>query len=242
MTADRKTAFVTGALFIATFITSIAAMLLYEPTLNAANSLLSSSAENRILLGGFLEMLLIVANVGTAVVLYRVLKRKSQTLSIAYVTARLVESGFIAVGLLSLLTLVTINQNGAPADQATTNAIGQSLVALHDWTFLLGPGWIVGLGNGLILGYVMFRHSLVPRGLAIFGLVGGPLILLSGTAILFGAFDAGAAPQVIATVPEFIWEAGLGVYLMVKGFRPAATAEVGGRVSPIKEPVIAPAI
>lgn len=220
MKLDRKYSLATGALFIVTYVTSIAAMLLYTPTLDATTTLLGSRAENQILLGGFLEMLLIVANIGTAVALYPVLKRRFQALSISYVAARLVESGFIAVGLLSMLALVTMNQDHSGGSVATLNTVGQSLVAIHDWTFLLGPGWVVGVGNGLILGYMMFRSGLVPKGMAIFGLVGGPLIVLSGTAILFGAFEAGSGPQIIATVPEFIWELALGVYLLVKGFKP----------------------
>ncbi len=240
MTSDRKTAFAAGALFIATFITSIWAMLLYKPTIDASTTLLTSGAENRILFGGFLEMLLIVANIGTAVVLFPVLKRKSEFLSISFVTARLVESGFIAVGILSLLALVTVNQDLAGTDPAVLNVVGESLVAIHDWTFQLGPGWVVGLGNGLILGYVMFRYNLVPRGMAAFGLVGGPAILLSGTAVLFGVIEPGSGPQILATAPEFIWEASLGIYLMVKGFKTVRPESVRATESgPIGVPVAA---
>lgn len=219
MNPDRRAAFLTGALFIATFVTSIAAMLLYKPTLDAPGELLSAGADSRILLGGLLEMLLIVANIGTAVVLYPILRRKEPTVSLSYVSARLVECAFIATGLLSMLTLVSLNQNPGGTDDATLEAVGRMLIQLHDWTFLLGPGWIVGLGNGLLLGYVMYRHALVPRPMASLGLIGGPLILLSGTAILLGLSEAGELPQVVATVPEFIWEASLGIYLMVRGFK-----------------------
>jgi hypothetical protein len=80
---------------------------------------------------------------------------------------------------------------------------------------------VVGLGNGLILGYLMYRSRLVPRGMAVLGLVGGPLILLSGAAVLMGVIDAGSAWQLVATIPEFFWELSLGVYLIVKGFKPS---------------------
>jgi hypothetical protein len=92
-------------------------------------------------------------------------------------------------------------------------------VAVHDWTFLLGPGWVVGIGNGLILGYLMWASRLVPRRMAILGLVGGPLIILSGTLVLFGVIEPGSSAQAIATIPEFFWELSLGIYLIVKGFR-----------------------
>jgi hypothetical protein len=98
---------------------------------------------------------------------------------------------------------------------------GRSLVAIHNWTFLLGPGWVVGIGNGLMLGYLMYRSGLVPRGMAMLGLIGGPLIIISGTAVLFGVIDRGSTAQAIATIPEFIWELSLGIYLVVKGFKPA---------------------
>jgi uncharacterized protein DUF4386 len=100
-------------------------------------------------------------------------------------------------------------------------AVGVALAAIKDWTFLLGPGFIVGLGNGLILGYLMYRSGLVPRKMAVLGLVGGPLICLSGIAVLFDIFQQGGAGQGIATIPEFLWELSLGIYLTVKGFRPS---------------------
>jgi hypothetical protein len=70
-----------------------------------------------------------------------------------------------------------------------------------------------------LLGYLMYRSGLVPRPLAAFGLIGGALICISGVLVMFGAFDQGGVGQSIATIPEFIWELGLGIYLTVKGFR-----------------------
>lgn len=92
---------------------------------------------------------------------------------------------------------------------------------MKDWTFLLGPGFIVGLGNGLMLGYLMYRSGLVPRPMAALGLVGGPLVAATGIAIMFGLFEAGSALQLVATIPEIRWEASLGIWLTVKGFRPS---------------------
>jgi hypothetical protein len=100
--------------------------------------------------------------------------------------------------------------------------VAYSLAALKDWTFLLGPGWVVGWGNGLILGYLMYRSGLVPRKMTWLGLAGGPLIVVSGTLVLLGAADAGGALQGIATIPEFLWELCLGIYCTAKGFRPSA--------------------
>ena len=132
------------------------------------------------------------------------------------------ECVFIAVGILSLLTVATLRQEAAVADAGSLVAVGKSIVALRDWTFLLGPGFVVGVGNGLILGYLMYRSRLVPRAMALLGLIGGPLIIASGTAVLFGVIEAGSVWQVIATIPEFFWELSLGIWLIVKGFNPSA--------------------
>jgi Domain of unknown function (DUF4386) len=221
----RRTAFVVGLLFIITFVASIpAALVLYTPVLDHTDYILGAGADSRIALGAFLEMILIVANIGTAVVLFPILRRQNEALSLGYVTARVMESVFIAVGLLSLLAIVTLRQDlagTAGADAASLDSVGRSLVAVHDWTFLLGPGWVVGVGNGLLLGYLMYRSGLVPRGMAMLGLVGGPLIIISGTAVLFDVIEPSSSAQVIATIPEFFWELSLGIYLMVNGFKPS---------------------
>ena len=214
---------VTGVLFLITFVTSIpAALFLYNPVLDNARYIVGAGADTRVAFGAFLEMVLIVANIGTAVALFPILKRQNEALSLGYVTARLVECAFIAVGLLSLMAIVTLRQDiGGVAGASSLIPVGRSLVAIHDWTFVLGPGWVVGLGNGLILGYLMYRSGLVPRGMAMLGLVGGPLIIASGTAVLFDVIEPGSTGQVIASIPEFFWELSLGIYLIVKGFRPS---------------------
>jgi hypothetical protein len=189
--------------------------------------IVGAGADTSVSLGAFLELILIIANIGTAVVLFPILRRVNEILALGYVTARVVECVFIAVGILSLLTVVTLRQEAAAgADAGSLVAVGQSLVALHDWTFLLGPGFVVGIGNGLMLGYLMYRSALVPRGMAMLGLIGGPLVCASGIAILFGVFEAGSVWQAIATIPEFFWELSLGIWLTVRGFNPSALASV----------------
>ena len=166
MDSTRRTALVTGVLFIVTFLTSIpAALVLYTPVLDDPNFVVGAGADGGVALGAFLEVLLIVANVGTAVALFPILKRQSEPLAHGYVTARLVECTFIAIGIVSLLAVVTLRQDvaGGAGDPGSFVTAGKSLVAVHDWTFLLGPGWVVGVGNGLILGWLMYRSGLVPR-------------------------------------------------------------------------------
>jgi hypothetical protein len=245
----RKIALVTGVLFLITFITAIPPFVyLYVPVLDDPRYIVGAGADNRVLLGAFLELILIIANIGTAVVLFSILKRVNESLALGYVTARVVECAFIAVGLLSLLTVVTLRQDlagTAGADAGSLVAVGKSLVALHDWTFLLGPGFVVGVGNGLLLGYLMYRSALVPRRMAMLGLVGGPLIIASGTAVLFGVFEAGSVWQAIATIPEFFWELSLGIWLIVKGFNPSALASMStnpddGVLTGVHQPAVVP--
>jgi hypothetical protein len=214
-----------GVLYLITFVTSIPAFFVfYAPALKDPGYITGAGADTGVLFGAFLELLLIIANIGTALAPYPVLKRQNQPLALGYVTARVMESVFIAIGLLSLLTVVSLRQEGAGADAASLGVVGRALVALHDWTFLLGPGFTVGIGNGLMLGYLMYRSGLVPRWMPMLGLVGGPLLCATGIGVLFGVLEAGSPVQSIATIPEAAWELLLGFYLTIKGFRPAAVA------------------
>jgi hypothetical protein len=245
----KKIARVTGVLFLITFITAIpAAFVLYPPVLDDPRYIVGAGADTRVLLGAFLELILIIANIGTAVALFPILRRVNESLALGYVTARVVECAFIAVGILSLLTVVTLRQDlagAAGADAGSLVAVGKSLVALHDWTFVLGPGFVVGVGNGLLLGYLMYRSGLVPRRMAVLGLVGGPLIIASGAAVVLGVFEAGSVWQIIATIPEFLWELSLGIWLIVKGFNPSALASMStnpddGVLTDVRQPAVVP--
>ena len=232
MSSHRKIALLTGVLFLITYITSIPPFLfLYAPVVDDPRYILGGGGgDTSVQWGAFLELLLIIANIGTAVVLFPILRRVSEILALGYVTARVVECVFIAVGILSLLTVVTLRQEAtAGADASSLVAVGESLVALHDWTFLLGPGFVVGLGNGLILGYLMYRSRLVPRGMAMLGLVGGPLVMASGIAVILGIIEIGSAWQTLPAAPEFLWELSLAIWLMVRGFNPSAIASLSAK-------------
>ncbi len=226
-------------LYLLTFVTSIPALWLYEPLLrNPAGYIAGAGHDNRIFLGAFLELLLIIANIGTAVVIAPIIRRKSEELAIGYVTARIFESTFILVGIVAILGVVTLRGQVAGASEGT---VAYTLAAIKDWTFLLGPGWVVGWGNGLILGYAMFRTGLVPRRMALFGLIGGPLLIISGTAVMFSGnhpSDTLHSLQGLVTIPEIVWELFLGLYCTIKGFRPSAPVL---QLPASGEPVTAPA-
>jgi len=214
---DQKRARVFGVLYLITFVTSIPALLLYQPVLDDPVGYIAGAGQNnQILFGAFLELLLIIANIGTAVVIFPIVRRQSEDLALGYVTARLFECMFILVGIVAVLGIVTLQKEAGGANEAT---VAYTLAAIKDWTFLLGPGWVVGWGNGLILGYLMFRSGLVPRRMTWLALVGGPLIILTGTLVMFGVADAGGSLQGLATIPEGLWELSLGLYCTFRGFK-----------------------
>jgi hypothetical protein len=214
MEDDQRHARVFGVLFIVTFITSIGALALFQPVLDdPVGYIAGGGKDGRIYLGAFLELLLIISNVGTAVVLYPIARRQNEALAIGYVAARIIECVFIAAGIVFVLGVVGMRNNLQSADE-----VAFALAALKDWTFLLGPGLIVPWGNGLILGYLMYRSGLVPRRMAWLGLIGGPLLLVGNLGVLFDLWDQSGAVNLLV-IPEFIWEAFLGIYCAIWGFR-----------------------
>ncbi len=208
-----------GWLFVATFVTSIPAYFIFYAPVRDDPSLITGGGTDptaSVALGATLEVLLIIANVATAVVIYPILKRQSEIGAIGYVSARLVEGMFIAIGIVSLLTFLFMRQE---ASAGADSALGEAFVAIYDRAFLIGPGFFAGFANGVVLGYLMYRSGLVPRGMAMLGLIGGPLLMATGIAIMFDVTERGGALQAIATIPEFFWELSLGIYCIVKGFR-----------------------
>jgi hypothetical protein len=220
---DQKRARWFGVLYLITFVTSIPALLLYQPVLDDPVGYIAGAGhDKRILFGAFLELLLIISNIGTAVVIVPIMKRFNEELAIGYVTARIFECTFILAGILAVLGIITLRNQAAGAAEGT---VAYTLAAIKDWTFLLGPGWVVGWGNGLILGYLMYRTGLVPRRAAWLGFVGGTLIIVSGTLIMLGGNHPSGTLhglQGVATIPEAAWELFLGVYCTLKGFRPSS--------------------
>jgi Domain of unknown function (DUF4386) len=220
MARDQKRARIFGVLYLVTFVTSIPALALYETVLRHPVSYIAGAGhDTQVLVAALLELLLIIANIGTAVVIFPVVRRVNEELALGYVTARLLECTFILVGIVSMLGIITLRQQVAGGAEGT---VAYTLAALKDWTFLLGPGWVVGWGNGLILGYLMYRSGLVPRQWCWLGLIGGPLIIVTGTAVLFTGNNPSHSLhslQAILTLPEFAWELFLGVYCTIWGFR-----------------------
>ncbi|WP_031073486.1 DUF4386 domain-containing protein, partial [Streptomyces sp. NRRL S-118] len=226
MEATRRTAAVTGALFLVTEVTAIAGLALYRPALDGAAYVTGTGADQRVLLGALCEMVLLLAVVGTGVSLFPVLRRRDEALALGYACGRLLEAAVIAVGIVGMLAVVTLRWKATDAgsgDGAAFEAAATALTAIHDWTFLLGPNVVLG-ANTLVLAYAMHRSGLVPRPLTLLGLVGGTAICASAVAVLFGIYPQVSVAGSAAALPVFAWEVILAVRLLTRGFEPVAPA------------------
>jgi hypothetical protein len=220
MTADRKLAFVAGLLYLITYL-AIPTLALYGPALSEPTFILGASGDTAVLWGAVLELIVAFAIVGTGVALFPVLRRQNEALALGFVTARLFEAGVITVGILSLLSIVTLQQEVGPTAGAAADSLvitGRSLVATHDWSFLIGQTLLPGI-NALLLGTLFYRSRLVPRVIPLLGLIGGPLLIASALGQVIGINEQYSAWSAIAVLPIFLWELLLGLWLVSKGFR-----------------------
>ncbi|MFD4923981.1 DUF4386 domain-containing protein [Streptomyces goshikiensis] len=224
MSETRRLAVVAGALFLVTEVAAIGGLALYRPVLEGPGYVVGSGADTRVFLGALCELVLALAVMGTGAALYPVLRRRGEAAAVGYVCGRLLEAAVIVVGIVSVLAVVTLRRSAGPsgaADAASLVTAGKALVALHDWTFLLGPNFVLG-ANTLVLACLMYTSRLVPRALAVLGLAGGALICASATAVLFGAYEQVSVAGSLAALPVFAWEVTLAVRLLFKGFDEAA--------------------
>jgi uncharacterized protein DUF4386 len=220
--AEQRTARIMGAWFLGTFVFSIPAYWFYDPLLNHANYVVGNGADTRVGVGALLEIMLAISGIATAVVIFPIVKRVNESVALGYIASRTVESILILIGVLSLMSVVALRQDFATTDNrgALIDA-ARSLLAVHEQTALLGPQFCAGLGNGILLGYLMWRSRLLPRPMVMIGLIGGPLALLAGIGVLLGAWDITSGLPVAMTAPEAIWEFSLSVWLLARGFRPS---------------------
>lgn len=224
MSTTRKLALGAGLFYLATFVFSIPALGMYDGVLNDADFVHGAGSDGGVLWGAMFEVLTGLTGIGTAVMLYPVVKRHSRPRAIGFVASRTLEAAMIFVGVLSLLAVYTLRQDFAGTDAAGLGVAAQALVAVHDWSFLLGPGVMVVV-NALLLASVLRSSGLVPRIIPTIGLVGAPVLLASSTASLFGAWDQISGPAILFALPIATWELSLGVWLTFKGFRTPASVD-----------------
>jgi hypothetical protein len=238
----RRTARIAGLLYLLTFV-SIPTLALYKPVKDHVGTfLLGAGSDTGLMVGALSEVVVGLAGIGTAVVLFPVLKRQSETAALGIVAARLLETSLIFVGVINLLTIVTLRNDVAGTtgpDSTSLTTTGHSLVAVYNWTFLLSQSLMPVIVD-LLLGYLLFRSRLVPRILPILAFVGGPLLLASDLAIFFGVYAKGSLLDGLAVIPVAVFEFSFGVYLVVKGFN-AASPLMTQPTTDVRMPVPVPA-
>jgi hypothetical protein len=214
-TSLRKTALIAGLLYLLTFV-SIPTLALYG-SVHDPNYIIGPGSNSPVLVGGVLEVIVALAGIGTAVVLYPVVKRQNEGVALGLVGSRVLEAAGILAGVACLLTIVSLREAGAGPDALVT---GQTLAILYDRINLLSQSLMPAV-NDLLLGYLLYKSRLVPRVLPVLAFIGAPLLLVSDAAVLFGVVERVSALPAIAVLPVALFEFSLGVYLTVKGFRPS---------------------
>ena len=214
-TSLRKTALIAGLLYLLTFV-SIPTLALYG-SVHDPNYIIGPGSNSPVLVGGVLEVIVALAGIGTAVVLYPVVMRQNEAVALGLVGSRVLEAAGILAGVACLLTVVSLREAGAGNGALVT---GQALVALYDRINLLSQSLMPAV-NDLLLGYLLYKSRLVPRVLPVLAFIGAPLLLVSDSAVLFGVVERVCALPAIAVLPVALFEFSLGVYLTVKGFKPS---------------------
>ncbi len=222
MDSMRKTALVAGIFYLITFI-SIPTLGLYGSLKTDLNFVTSPGSSTGVLWGAFLEVIVALAGIGTAVTLFPVVKRQNEGMALGFAAVRTLEAAMIFTGVLSLLSLVHLRQGlgaAAGADKASLVTTGATLVSTYNGTALLGQTLMPCL-SALLLGTLMYRSGLVPRAIPLMGLIGAPLLITSSIAVFFGVIEPISAWSAIATLPVALWELSLGLWLTFKGFKPS---------------------
>ena len=220
MTNNRKISLTAGILYLLTFV-SIPTLTLYG-AIHKSNYILGAGPDTSAIIGGVLEIIVALAGIATAVVLFPMLKKQNESFALGLVAARILESSTIFVGVAFLLSIVTLRQAGAGADALVTS---HAFVALYDRIFLLGQSFMPAICD-LLLGFMLYRSRLVPRALSLVGIIGGPLLLIGYFAVLFGLIGRLSLFNGLSAAPVALFEFSLGVWLIVKGFNQSAISSL----------------
>ena len=213
-TSPRKIAMAAGVLYLLTFV-SVPTLAIYGQV-KSANYILGAGPDTSAIIGGILEIIVALAGIATAVVLFRVLKKQNETLALGLIAARILESSTIFVGVAFLLSIVTLRQAGAGPNALVAS---HALVALYDRIFLLGQSLMPAICD-LLLGFLLYKSQLVPRGLSLIGIFGAPILLIGYLAVMFGLIGQHAPLAGLSSIPVALFEFSLGIWLVVKGFNP----------------------
>lgn len=220
MPTHRKISLTAGILYLLTFV-SIPTLALYS-SVKGADYIIGSGSDTAALLGGFLELIVALAGIGTAVVLFAILKKQNETLAIGLIASRILEASSIFIGVAVILTIVSMKQSGVGSDALV---ISQALANLYDRIFLVSQSLLPGV-NDLLLGFLLYQSRLVPRALSLIGIIGGPILIVGFMAVLFGLIEIDSSLKGLSAVGVALFELSLGVWLVVKGFNSKAVASL----------------
>lgn len=216
----RRTARIAGALYLITFV-SMPTLALYKPVQDHVGTfVLGAGSDTGVLVGAFSEVIVGMAGIGAAVVLFPVLRRQSETAALGLVTARVLETTLIFAGVVSLLSMITLRNDVAGTAHTSSAALvttGHTLLGVYNGSFLLSQS-LMPVVCDLLVGYVLYRAVLVPHILPRIAFVGAPLLLASDIAVFFGAYDRTAPLAALAALPIAVFELSIGIWMLVKGF------------------------
>ncbi|MED4531561.1 DUF4386 domain-containing protein [Metabacillus fastidiosus] len=232
MNSNRKAAKIVGILFILAAVTAVIGLILYDPILNGSDYLTKGSEHaNQVILGALMELILVAAAIGTATTMFPILRKYNETIALWHVCFRFLEAIVITVGVISVLSLLTLSREfvaaGAP-DTASFQASGTLLKAVHDWTFLLGPNFMLGI-NTMMYSYIFYKSRLVPRFIPILGMTGAALIFICALLVMFDVIEQLSVLGAILALPVAANEMILAVWLISKGFNPSALASMSAK-------------
>ncbi|MGO4498406.1 DUF4386 domain-containing protein [Paenibacillus sp. 2RAB27] len=221
MNVNRGTAIMVGILFIVAALTSIIGLILYNPLLNDANYLIQGAEHaNQIKLGAIFELILVVSAIGTSILLFPLLRKHNESIALGYVCFRFLEAIVITIGIISMLSLLTLSQefvNTVSPNESSFQPSGTLLIAIHDWTFLLGPNFLLGI-NTMMCSYLLYKSKLVPRFISYMGLTGATLIFIAALLEIFSIITQLSTWGAVLAIPVAAYEMTLAVWLLVKGF------------------------
>ncbi|MCR2822718.1 DUF4386 domain-containing protein [Lederbergia panacisoli] len=229
MNSNKKAAKVVGVLFILAAVSAVAGLILYDPILNGPDYLVNGTEHaNQIVLGSIMELILVASAVGTATIMFPILRKYNETIALWHVCFRFLEAIIITVGIISVLSLLTLSQEFVALESPETSsfhASGIVLHAIHKWTFLLGPNFMLGI-NTMMYSYIFYKTKLVPRFIPILGMTGATLVFICALFVMFGVFPQLSIWGAILALPVAANEMILAVWLIVKGFNQSALASL----------------
>ena len=236
MNSNKKAAKIVGVLFILAAVTAVIGLILYNPILKGTDYLITGSEHaNQVVLGALMELILVASAIGTSTTMFPILRKYNETIALWHVCFRFLEAVIITVGVISVLSLLTLSREFAAGgvDIASFQASGTVLKAIHDWTFLLGPNFMLGI-NTMMYSYIFYKSKLVPRFIPLLGITGATLVFIAALLEMFGIIQQASAWGGILALPVAANEMILAVWLIVKGFNESVLASMSVKMKPAK--------